>query len=110
MKPSHKMMMLVHPLEDLLVKALFLEVGIKDQPDSLIIRAILRQLSITNNRKQMRQLFRLSYNTLDYVIAQIVLERSIGKLRRVDDNIASAVIPGYFMGPFAKVGFDPGIA
>ena len=41
----------VHPTVDLLVKALLLEIGVKNQPDSLEIRTILRQVPIANHRE-----------------------------------------------------------
>ena len=66
MEHLHKMVMTVHPLVDLFVEILVLEVWIENEPDSPEILAILRQLPIANHREEMRQLFRLPHDTLNY--------------------------------------------
>jgi hypothetical protein len=103
------MMMGIHPLPNLLVEAPIFEIGVKNQPNSPEIRNILRQVPIANNRKEMRQLFRLPHDTLDRAIAQIVLERPIGELRGVDNNVSGAEFPGHFVSSFAEIGFYPRI-
>ena len=80
MEHLHKMVMEIHPLMDLFIKIGILEIGVKDQPDPLEIRAILRQAPIANHRKEMRQLFRLPDDSLDCPITQIILERPIAEL------------------------------
>ena len=66
------MMMLIHPIVNGFIRTLVLEIGVKDQPDSAEIRSILRQMPIANNRKEMRQLFRLPRHTLDEGFANFV--------------------------------------
>ena len=80
MKHPYKVVVVIHPLMDLLVEALLLEIGVQNQPDSLEIRAILRQVPIANHREQMGQLFGLPDDPLWYLVSEIILERSIGKL------------------------------
>src|ERR1039457_5106007 len=55
----------------------------------------------------MRQLLGLPDDSLYLSIAQVILERSIDKLRRVDDNVPSAEVRRNFASTFAQVGFHP---